>query len=235
MYTERNDIEQGIITSIINENSFCDVANYLSVKNFKEIKFQQIFSAAQNLYPLKSIDFITLKLELIKLYKENCDDAITFIFNHKGQLANKSSVKFWCLILIQIDIKNAFRNELTIWKDERKKLDQLVECAVIEEIFLNVTDDVDILVLIEKSMLYFEKHKMALELSKVQEFEENVCKKTIQIKKNISLEIALAQVFKIAESTPEVTHYCKKFADAIAYMTITNKIKSSYTAASNLL
>lgn len=235
MFTARNEIERGIIVAIIEANAFTDVAALLAVKNFKDKRFQQIFTAAQSLYPSRPIDFITLKIELEKIFKDECDEAITFFYTKKVHIHTKSSVRYWCLVLLQLDIKDAFKSELVKWKEERDRESSPVESAVIEEIFLNVTEDVDILILIEKSMLYFEKHKMSRELSKAQEFEEDVVKKTLKIKKNISLEIALSNVYQIAECSPEVIFYCKKFAEAIAHMTITNKIKSTYTTAANLL
>ena len=235
MFNSRNEIERGIIIAIIDAQAYAAVANFLSAKNFRDKRFQQIFTAAQNLYPTKTIDFITLKIELERLFKDDCNQAIDFFYQTKTSVYTKTFVNYWCLVLLQMDIKEAFKAELLLWKEDRAKEDSRVETAVIEEIYLNVTEDVDILLLVEKSMVYFEKHKMSLELSKAQDFNENVIKKALQIKRNISLEIAMANIFQIAQSSPEVIHYCKKFADAIAYMTITNKLKSTYTTAANLL
>lgn len=235
MYQTRKSIETGIICAVLEAEAYPEVANFLSAKNFKTVMFQQIFFAAQKLYPTRPVNLISIKLELETMYKDESLDAINFIYDRGRYAYTKTFIKYWCLILLQMDIKNSFRDELINWKSERDKEHSLVESSVIEEIFLNVTEEVDILLLIEKSMEYFEKHKMTIELNKALEFNENVVKKALLIKKNVSLEIALANIFKIAETSTEVKYQCNKFAAAIAEMTITNKVNNNYRIAADLL
>lgn len=230
----RFEIEEGIIACIVYAGGFATVSCILQKKNFKNEIFQKIFETATTLYPTKPIDPMTIRLALEPTVQDFQPIHLAMATANKNMV--NIHLRYWCMMVLQMDITTAFEKELINWRDLRKADGEDVESAILTEMLEMIrTPNLDVLDFIDKAIKYFDIHNMTIEFEQTREFDNIIGIKTRGIQRGIALDQALSAAYKIAECDYEVKQTCDKFIGAINTMIITGNVKPEFLTASELL
>lgn len=233
---QRSEIEQTIISAIIYADAFPTAASILSTKHFQNISYALIFETANSLYPTIPINVVTVRNKL----QVTVPDQVTGLSQEMVKLGLRlvgcNQVRYMCLLLLEINIKEGFLKELHRWRDSRLEESSSVETAVLTEIIemLNVAD-IDILSVIEQAIKYFDIQDMKTEYQEGKLFNEAIARKANSIRRTVTLDTALSAAYKIVETSHEVKQICDKLISALNHMIVTNQIKPEYIKAADLL
>jgi len=231
----RIEIERAIIAAIVYNGGYATVSSILQKKNFSNFIYTKIYTAAGNLYPLTPIDLITIHLELKKTDPDLLE-VITEEMYTSGKYLIGLHLRYWCLIILQLDIRDSFEKELITWRDNRIREKEDVEAAVLTEMLEMIRiPQLDILVFIEKAISYFDRQDMSWEYKNSKEFYDSIGQKACGIRRTISLDTALSAAYKISDCSSDIKQTCDKFIGAINTMIITNQVKPEYSKAAEFL
>lgn len=233
MPQSRKQIERAILHCVLLCNGYSQIADILKPSNFHYSPHKEIMETMTNMYPIKPIDLITLTHELKHAYPDNSVTTFELLAAHT--IASTAHLRYWAIILLQIDIQVKFRNKLLEWYTERQQNFHLVEAAAIEEIIQTIRAKIDMFEMIEKCLVYFQHMKMEVEYEGTSTFYENLNIKCNDIRKMNSLNNILQQLYYLTDPNPDIKAHCQRLIDAVSDMILTGSIKTKYYQAVQIL
>jgi hypothetical protein len=233
----RLKIEESILGAIIYHNSFTRIAHILSVNNFSsvaQVKNRELYSVIAGLYPSKPIDLLTVTHELHAKYPADAAIMDTMI-NSVHNVSSSKNIVEWAFLLLQIDITEKLKKQLSDWKSERERAMDHAATGALLEVIEQIGLDSDVFDLIDNATAYFLSLNMEKEVDQLIQMYQHLTTKVKNIKKMNSINTALSYLFKISEATPQVQYECQALADAIANMVINNEVQPKHKQAADLL
>lgn len=151
--TIRIDLERKILGACLLENSFFQVADILSYKNFSKGEMsgadhQLIFKTMEKLYPLRPVDAVSVFHSI----KSDSYLYCSYIAELMGLVSTSSSLKSWALILFETDIREKFIQQLQRIADPQ--YGNVVFAAANEIIDELLDQENDVFLIIPKAISY---------------------------------------------------------------------------------
>lgn len=224
----RHDIERAILAAIIYCDGYVRISNILTYKNFQVVAHADIFRCISVLYPHTPIDIITAGNELSKLDPEGGYNLL--INTLSVNVSSAGNLEYWAFILLEMDITEKFRRQVSEWKIEAAGDGHKTTVAVLDEISENI-GKMDIFDLIEKVIAYFQDKGLREEEQKALAFNDQLAARVKDIKKTASVKIAVDYLIKTTQQSARCSDQCEKFARVIVDIISTGHTNPLYTRA----
>lgn len=182
--TLRSKLETSIIGQISTLNgAYQSIAHILSESNFESflegIPCKIIYRAVKNLYPENPIDEITVSTEVFKIMKTEAYSNIAYaISSNSGHYLSAENIHFHAYSLLELCIKDSLIETLSKINSDRALLNEIKL-----EIFQAINFGHDIFEIAEKAGIHLSENGFENEALLFGKLNENIVKKTAQIKK----------------------------------------------------